>query len=116
MSDAEEEEEVEETQQQQEEVADEEEETEKDISNNEVCTKYQEAGKIANLALQGLVMQARLPASGWSQRERAMRRALALHAARVSLENSRVRDSRTVWVGSAWKSARVANALRARRL
>lgn len=58
MSDAEEEEEVEETQQQQEEVADEEEETEKDISNNEVCTKYQEAGKIANLALQGLVMQA----------------------------------------------------------
>jgi curved DNA binding protein len=28
-----------------------------DISNSDVCTKYREAGKIANLALQGLVLQ-----------------------------------------------------------
>jgi hypothetical protein len=33
------------------------EEVELDISNSDVCTKYREAGKIANLALQGLVLQ-----------------------------------------------------------
>mmetsp|Transcript_7217 Transcript_7217/g.21289 ORF Transcript_7217/g.21289 Transcript_7217/m.21289 type:complete len:390 (+) Transcript_7217:170-1339(+) len=30
-----------------------------DVSNSDVCTKYREAGKIANLALQGLVLQVR---------------------------------------------------------
>lgn len=30
---------------------------EPDISNSDVCTKYREAGKIANLALHGLILQ-----------------------------------------------------------
>jgi curved DNA binding protein len=39
------------------EVENTEEDVELDISNSDVCTKYREAGKIANLALQGLVLQ-----------------------------------------------------------
>jgi len=34
-------------------------EEEQDVSNSDVCTKYREAGKIANLALQGLMLQAK---------------------------------------------------------
>lgn len=35
------------------------EDDELDVSNSDVCTKYREAGKIANLALQGLMLQIR---------------------------------------------------------
>lgn len=39
------------------EVVEEEEEGDKDISDSDVCTKYREAGKIADLALQGVLTQ-----------------------------------------------------------